>query len=108
MSELIGNEFLILKKINSGSTANVYLVKSIKSEEIYAAKVYKVESKYFYKEIEVLKRLYNISGIAHLIKYGETLTITDEILDEDEIQKYIIMDYIPNKDLFYYIKIQKE
>ena len=107
MSELIGNEFLILKKINSGSTANVYLVKSIKSEEIYAAKVYKVESKYFYKEIEILKRLYDISGIAHLITYGETLTITDEILDEDEIQKYIIMDYIPNKDLFYYVKNSK-
>lgn len=105
MNQTIGKEFLILKELNSGATSNIYLVKSIKSEEIYAAKVYKKESerKYFYKEIESLKRLYNAPGIAHLVTYGEN-SIIKEGIPEDEIQQYIILDYLSNKDLFFFVK----
>ena len=109
MSKTIGKEYLILKEINNGATSNIYLVKSIKSKEIYAAKIYKFESerKYFYKEIESLKRLYDTPGIAHLISFGES-SILKEGIPEDDTQQYIILDYVSNLDLFYYVKNSNE
>ena len=111
MSEIIGQEYLIIKTIGSGFTSNIYLVKSIATEEIYAAKVYNCsrENYLFYlKEVEIMKKLSlnNTPGIIRLITYGEEPIIRDGIPDEN-IVKYIIMDYMPNKDLFYYIKKQR-
>ena len=108
MSEIIGQEYLILKTIGSGFTSNIYLVKSIATEEIYAAKVYNYtrENYLFYlKEVEIMKKLslINIPGIIRLISYGEEPIIRDGMPDENAVQ-YIIMDYMPNKDLFYYVK----
>ena len=111
MSEIIGQEYLIIKTIGSGFTSNIYLVKSIATEEIYAAKVYNCtrENYLFYlKEVEIMKKLSlnNTPGIIRLITYGEEPIIRDGIPDENIVQ-YIIMDYMPNKDLFYYIKKQR-
>ena len=112
--KIIGKEYLIIKEIESGSTSNVYLVKSLRTEEIYTAKVFKNESKYYLNEIEVLKKLslYNCPGIINLISYGQAPVIKDEASDDEEEEddddyenkQYIILDYIPNKDLFHYIK----
>ena len=41
----IGKKFLILNQLDSGATSTVYLVKSIKNGEIYAAKIYNESSK---------------------------------------------------------------
>ena len=105
MSEIIGNEFLIIQLIGSGYTSNIYLVKSIITEEIFVAKVYKSESEYYIKEVEIMEKLTfnNTARIVHLISYGEEPIIRDGIPDENAVQ-YIIMDYMPNKDLFYYVK----
>ena len=105
MSEIIGHEYLIIKFIGSGYTSNIYLVKSIVTEEIYAAKVFISENEYYLKEIEIMKKLSlnNSPGIIRLISYGEEPIIRDGMPDNYAV-KYIIMDYMPNKDLFYYIK----
>ena len=105
MSEIIGREYLIKALIGSGFTSDIYLVKSIVNEGIYAAKVYKSQSEYFLKEIEIMKKLSinNTPGIVHLVSYGGESIIRNGIPDENVVH-YIIMDYIPNKDLFYYVK----
>ena len=105
MSEIIGREYLIKALIGSGFTSDIYLVKSIVNEGIYAAKVYKSQNEYFLKEIEIMKKLSinNTPGIVHLVSYGGEPIIRNGIPDENVVH-YIIMDYIPNKDLFYYVK----
>ena len=103
--EIIGKKYLILKELDCGATSRVYLVRSIENEEIYAAKVYMNHSHYYLNEIEILKML-NLQenpGIVRLIEYGEEPIIRNGIAEEENYQ-YIILNYLPNKDLFYYIK----
>ena len=108
---IIGKEYLIIKEIGKGSTSIIYLVQSIITQEKYAAKVYKTHSEYFLKEVDILKKLslYNFKGIIHLISYGEEPIVNEETNDEEENnnQQYIILDYIPNNDLFYHVKKSK-
>ena len=111
INQVIGKEYLILKEIGKGGTSIIYLVKSLITQETYAAKIYKTQSKYFLNEVDILKRLslYNSKGIIHLISYGEESIINEETDDEEENnnQQYIILDYIPNNDLFYLVKKSK-
>ena len=111
INTIIGKEYLILKEIGKGSTSIIYLVKSIITQEKYGAKVYITQSDFFLKEVEILKRLslYNYKGIIHLISYGEESIVNEETNDEEEnnIIQYIILDYIPNNDLFYHVKKSK-
>lgn len=101
----IGQDYLILKEINQGATSNVYLVESIFDKKIYAAKVYKSQSEYYLKEIRVLGKLSlnKIPGIVNLICYGEECIIKEGI-PEDINKQFLIMEYLPNNDLFFYVK----
>lgn len=105
---IIGGEYLIIKELEKGGTSKVYLVKSLITEEMYAAKVYQTQCEYFHREVEILKRLslYNISGIVHLISSGTSPIVRDGIPDEDN-NPYIIISYIPNKDLLYHVQKSK-
>ena len=105
----LGNEILIINELDSGATSTVYLVKSIKNEEIFAAKVYNEPSKSYLNEIEILKRLssLNCPNIIKLISYGEDYIIINGI-PEKEKKQYILLDYLPNKDLYFYISNLKE
>ena len=105
----IGKEILIINELDSGATSTVYLVKSIKNEEIYAAKIYNEPSKYYLIEIEMLKRLssLNCPNIIKLISYGEEY-ITINGIPEKEKKQFILIDYLPNKDLFFYVSNLKE
>ena len=105
IEEIIGGEYLILKTLEKGGTSIVYLVKSLVTGGEYAAKVYESQYEYFKREIEILKKLslYNISGITHLISYGESPIVRGGVPDEDS-QPYIIIEYIPNKDLLYHVQ----
>ena len=105
----LGNEILIINELDSGATSTVYLVKSIKNEEIFAAKVYNEPSKSYLNEIEILKRLssLNCPNIIKLISYGEEYIINNGI-PEKEKKQYILIDYLPNKDLFFYVSHLKE
>lgn len=102
--EIIGKEYLIIEKIEEGATAQVYLLENITTKKLYAAKIYKNENKYFLNEVEILSQLssYDTPGINSLVSFGE------EIIEEgDDKRQYIILDYIPNKDLFYLIQKTK-
>ena len=107
--KIIGKKYLILKKLDDGTISTVYLVKSIKKEEIYAAKVYNTYSKCYFNEIEALNNLSSLNhkNIVHLKEYGEEFIINDGIQEQNKKQ-YIILDYLPNKDLFYYISYSHE
>ena len=104
-TEIIGKEYLIVKYLDSGATSTVYMVKSIEKGTIYAAKVFLNHSKYFFNEVEALKRLSleNNNGIINIIEYGDEPIIKDGI-PEKESSQYIIMDYLANNDLFMYVK----
>jgi serine/threonine protein kinase len=104
-TEIIGKEYLIVKYLDCGATSTVYMVKSIEKGTIYAAKVFVNHSKYFFTEVEALKRLSleNNNGIINLIEYGDEPIIKDGI-PEKESSQYIIMDYLANNDLFMYVK----
>ena len=99
----IGKKFLVLWTIYSVDTISVYLVKSIKTEKIYAAKVYEENSEFFFNEVEILEKLSSLNSpnIIHLISYGEDYIINNGI-PEKETKQYIILEYMPNNDLFYY------
>ena len=99
----IGKKFLVLRTIYSVDTISVYLVKSIKTEKIYAAKVYEENSEFFFNEVEILEKLSSLNSpnIIHLISYGEDYIINNGIPEKEEKQ-YIILEYMPNNDLFYY------
>lgn len=100
----IGHKFLIQKKIDKGATSTIYLVKSIKTEKIYAAKVYDKPNKYYYNEVEILKRLSLLNNpyLINLIAYGEEPIMKDDLIITKKKQ-YIVLDYIPNNDLFFLI-----
>ena len=68
-TEIIGKEYLILREIDQGLSSIVYLVKSIVTGEIYAAKVYKTYSEYYLNEVSSLKILssLNCPNIIHII-----------------------------------------
>ena len=105
----IGKDFLIINELDSGATSKVYLVKSFKNEEIFAAKVYNESYECYINEIEILKRLssFNCPNIIKLISYGEDYIIINGI-PEKEKKQYILLDYLPNKDLYFYISNLKE
>ena len=99
----IGKEFLVLRTIYSVDTTAIYLVKSMKTEKIYAAKVYEENSESFFNEVDILEKLSSLNSpnIIHLISYGEDYIINNGIPEKEEKQ-YIILEYMPNNDLFYY------
>ena len=107
--EIIGNEYYILRNLDYGGTSKVYLIKSIKTEKNYVAKIYNSKSKYYENEVKILKKisLLNVSNIIRLISYGEE-EIKEDSNSEPENKQYIILDYLPNKDLFSYIKNNNE
>ena len=104
-TEIIGKEYLILREIDQGLSSIVYLVKSMVTGQKYVAKVYKTKSEYYLNEVSSLKILssLNCPNIIHIISYGDEPIIKDGI-PEKESHQYIILDYVPNKDLFSYVK----
>ena len=102
----IGNNYIIKRDLDKGATATVYLVECIKTGKIYAAKLYDKINDYNKTEIEILKRLSSSNNpyIIHLISWGEEYILIDGVAENNEKKLFIIIDYLPNKDLFSYIK----
>ena len=102
----IGNNYIIKRDLDKGATATVYLVECIKTAKIYAAKLYDKFNDYNKTEIEILKKLSSSNNpyIIHLISWGEEYILIDGVAENNEKKLFIIIDYLPNKDLFSYIK----
>ena len=72
--ESIDTRFKIIEKIGTGGTANVFKVKDLKSNNIYAAKVlFQNDCSFYDKEINILNYLKesNNPNIANIIANGE-------------------------------------
>ena len=56
--EIINNKYLTIDNKGEGATANVFEVRDIKTEKVYAAKVFKKSCDYYFlKEIEMLNAI---------------------------------------------------
>ena len=103
--KILDDKYLILEKKGHGATANVYKIQDKNSNNIYAAKVLKINSKYFDKEIETLK-LIKSPYIVNLIDYGNGKILKNNFLSENK--QYIILEYAEKGQLFDYISFPKK
>ena len=101
---LIDNKYLVIEKLGSGGTANVYKVKELNSNQIYAAKVFKKSSNFLEKETSML-RLINNPSIINLVGEGEGPISKNGKLSSNK--KYIILDYAEKGTLIDYIILPK-
>ena len=102
--ETIGNDYIIIEKMGSGFSSNVFLVKHRNDENtLYAAKVLKKPWDYFMQEIRILNILNPINNpyIVKMETSGEGLVIRRN--HSQKISQYIILQYAPKGELFYYI-----
>lgn len=101
---LINNRYVVIKKMGSGGSADVYKVEDIRTNTIYAAKVFKIYSDYLDKEINILK-LVNNPSIINFIDEGNGPILENGQLSSDK--KYIILEYAEKGSLFNYISRTK-
>ena len=101
--ETIDNTYIILEKKGHGATSNVFLVKEINNETIYAAKVLKEHSNLFEKEINILNtlRTLNNPNIVNIISSGEGLIIRKN--HPKTTNQYLVLEYASKGELFNYI-----
>ena len=102
IQEAIDNRYIIIKKIGYGFTANVYLVKDIINQTLYAAKVLKKPSEYFQNEINILNELRGInnSHLVNLITSGEGIISRG---NKEKRRQYIILENASKGELMNYI-----
>ena len=108
---ILDNKYIIIKKIDEGGFAKIYLIKKKETEEEYAAKVLKkgktpkIEICSFLKEIEILKILNILEKenkyIPHIYDTGKA-TVKDVQNNTDE-KLYYVTDYYQNKTLLEYV-----
>ena len=110
-NSIIDNKYIIIKKIDEGGFAKIYLTKKKGTEEQYAAKVLKkgktpkIDIYSFLKESEILKILNILENenkyIPHLYDTGKA--IIKDAQNHIEEKLYYVTDYIPNKTLLEYV-----
>ena len=104
---ILDGNYLRLSKLGHGATANVYLVKSIEDQKLYAAKVLKSASNNprFDKEVSLLKML-NCPYIINLVNSGFGSTIKNGV--EGKKTPYLILELSQKGELFDYVFLTKE
>ena len=61
--EIINNKYLTINNKGEGATSKVFEVKDIKTEKVYAAKVFKKSYDYYFlKEIEILNTIKKVNN----------------------------------------------
>ena len=99
--------YKILEEKGQGATSYVFKVKEIKTEKIYAAKIYKESNKYCENEKEFLKKVKqkNSPYIINLINDGTGKIIRDN--EPIQAKQHLILEYAPKGDLLSYIWFTK-
>ena len=122
--DTIDSKYTILKQISDGLTSDVFKVREIDTNNIYAAKVFKNDYKFFKKEVDILisikllnnPYLINIitSGIGAVIRNGGVQQnkqyIIFEYASKGELEKYLSINNTPLSELhakFIFFKILK-
>ena len=99
----IGDKYIILQKLSYGGEANIFSVKDIKSNLIYAAKIQKIKDASQENEIRILNFLKskNTPNIINIIQSGKGIIIRNG--REPETLNYLILELASKKSLFEYI-----
>ena len=122
--DTIDSKYIILKQISKGYTSEVFKVREIDSNNIYAAKVFINAYKFFQKEVDILnliKKLNNPylisiinSGIGTVIWKGQVQQNKQYIIfdyaSKGELDKYLFINNTPLPELhakFIFFKILK-
>ena len=104
--EIINNKYLTINNKGEGATSKVFEVKDIKTEKVYAAKVFKKSYDYcFLKEIEILNTIKKVNN-PYIINMIESNISENGQLPTEE-KKYIILEYASKGDLSDYISLAK-
>ena len=111
--EILDSKYILLYKIGSGGTAEVYLSQDIKNNNISATKIQNKEEEegkekkgnIFKAESEILNSIKN-ENIVNIIDYGEG-SIENEKGEKGEKYPYLTLEYAEKGDLFNYIYFPK-
>ena len=100
----INDQYIILQKLSYGGQANVFSVKDIKSNFIYAAKIPKIKDDSMKDEIKILNFLKskNIPNIVNIIDNGNGIIIRNG--REPETSDYLILELASKRSLLEYIE----
>lgn len=103
INEIVGGRYLVLEKVGSGGSANVYKVKDIETQKVYALKKYITSDPANYKNL--------ITGVEKelkILKYTQHPVIPKiyNIVKENE-HIYLVMEYVEGENLKEYIKRRK-
>ena len=100
----INEQYIILQKLSYGGQANVFSVKDIKSNFIYAAKIPKIKDDSMKDEIKILNFLKSKStpNIVNIIDNGNGIIIRNG--REPETLDYLILELASKRSLLEYIE----
>ena len=100
----INDQYIILQKLSYGGQANVFSVKDIKSNFIYAAKIPKIKDDSMKDEIKILNFLKSKStpNIVNIIDNGNGIIIRNG--REPETSDYLILELASKRSLLEYIE----
>jgi len=100
----INDQYIILQKLSYGGQANVFSVKDIKSNFIYAAKIPKIKDDSMKDEIKILNFLKskNTPNIVNIIDNGNGIIIRNG--REPETSDYLILELASKRSLLEYIE----
>ena len=100
----INDQYIILQKLSYGGQANVFSVKEIKSNCIYAAKIPKIKDDSQEDEIKILNFLKNKNtpNIVNIIDSGKGIIIRNG--REPETSNYLILELCSKRSLLEYIQ----
>ena len=101
--QIINNKYIIIEKEGDGATSNVFQVKEIKTEKVYAAKIFKNSSNFYLKEIEILNAIKKSNNPYIINMIESNITENGQLPAGD--QQYIILEYAPKGELFDYISL---
>ena len=104
MSQLgiLDDKYKIIGKLGIGLTSEVYKIEEKETQKIYAAKVFNNKyNSYFLNEVEILRFL-KTKNIPNIIKFERSGNGTLLLDSQKEERNYIIMEYAPNLNLFFY------
>ena len=102
---ILDNQYILLEKLDYGSTCNIYKVKDNITGKIKVAKIYLDEKiNDFQKELDMLNSISDLPFIIKFFASGEgLLTIKEKETEETVKRKYIILEYAKGS-LFKFIK----
>ena len=103
--DTIDSKYIILKQKAKGYTSEVFKVREIDSNNIYAAKVFINPYKFFQKEVDILNLIKKLNNpyLINIINSGIGTVIRNGQVQKNKL--YIIFDYASKGELENYLSI---